>query len=37
MHETVQVHAVALHYDSAAFERCLLALWPEGSDAHAPY
>ena len=33
----VHVHALALHYDRAAFERRFLALWPEGSDAHASY
>ncbi|MBA3597278.1 MAG: hypothetical protein H0W40_07865 [Methylibium sp.] len=33
----VQVHAIALHYDHAAFLRRFLAVWPEGSDAHASY
>ncbi|MBA3623842.1 MAG: hypothetical protein H0W48_05190 [Methylibium sp.] len=33
----VQVHALALHYDHAAFLHRFLAVWPEGSDAHASY
>lgn len=33
----VHVHALALHYEHAGFVRRFLALWPEGSDAHASY
>lgn len=33
----VHVHALALHYDHPAFLHRFLALWPEGSDAHASY
>jgi predicted phosphodiesterase len=31
------VEAVALDYDHAAWERCFLAQWPEGSEAHRSY
>jgi hypothetical protein len=33
----VHVEAVALEYDAAAWERCFLAQWPAGSDAHRSY
>jgi hypothetical protein len=33
----VYIDALAMHYDPPAWERCFLAQWPEGSDAHASY
>ena len=33
----VHVHAVAIEYDAAAWERRFLELWPAGSDAHKAY
>ena len=33
----VYIDALALHYDQPAWERCFLAQWPDGSDAHASY
>lgn len=33
----IHVHAVAVEYDAAAWQRRFLAQWPAGSDAHASY
>jgi hypothetical protein len=35
--EDLFVEAVKLEYDHAAWERCFLAQWPSGSDAHRSY
>ena len=37
MHATLFVEAVALDYDTQAWEQRFLAQWPAGSDAHASY
>jgi hypothetical protein len=33
----LHLDAIAIDYDDVAWQRCFLAQWPAGSDAHASY